>query len=98
MPKTKTAPDVEDATDEVVEISYNGATFVVPKQRDDWATPVELALYQAQVTDMSLHWVRWIELALGDEQWTRLLAILPKRRDLLEFVKLFTQTVFTECE
>lgn len=94
MPKTKPDPAVDDG---VVRIPFQDLTFTVPREQDDWPTPVTLALYKAIATNLSNDWVEFARLALGDTQWAMLLAGAPKTGDFKEFIDLFAKTIEKEC-
>lgn len=96
MPK-KTDPVEQDSDDDVVEILFKGVTFTVERDRGGWSTECTLAVYEAIATGLNHHWVRYVRLALGEEQWARLLDVATERRDLLAFINEFTTTTNNEC-
>lgn len=83
----------------MVSIEFNGHTFTVPKNRDEWSVQSELFYMQARVTDSGHHWVQWAEEGLGPEQWVELLTnVLRNRGDLGTFMQKFVETVLTQCD
>lgn len=93
MPK----PKLVDESSDDLQIEFNGDTFTVPKDRDEWSVDSELAMFEARATGLSYWWTKWAELALGPAQWEKLTGqTLKNRGDLVAFVKLFVKTVVEE--
>lgn len=103
--KTKAKPEAEvqeeqdeSAPPEEVLVEFNGYTFTIPKQADDWPTRAELARIRAVAVQSIDAWLDFLELLLGEQQW-RIACdhAAPKRRDLFELVNRITDAVSEEC-
>lgn len=83
-PETPDLPKPEPAP-EMLEIPYNGFTFVIPKHRDDWPTSGMAALaeekYNLFVRDT-------LEIAKPG-QWEVLCKMCPRKRDFAQFFAVF---------
>lgn len=96
MPKTpKTEPekgsgDVPPAPIELVEIPFRGATFTIPKDRDDWDAEAFLAIAHGQ------H-IASLQMILGPDQWLKLRQIGTSRRITKEFSAIFGEVAEREC-
>lgn len=95
MPKAKTEP----ADDVNVLIEFNGATFTVPRDTDEWSTTAWLARIEATTTGRTADWMRFIELLLGATQWRQLTAVTAATKgEFNKFLDVFTPTVVKECD
>lgn len=90
MPKTKEPTSTE------VEIEFNGHTFTVPRDPDDWPTTAYIARINAATTGRINDWMAFVELLLGATQWT-LLTTSTQTRDFKKFLDEFTTVVKEEC-
>lgn len=100
MPKTKTepTPDVEDPTDSEVRVEFNGHTFSIPKDTDEWPTVAWLARIEATTTNRTLDWMRFIELLLGPGQWRLLTSVTASTKgEFNKFLDAFGAAVKEEC-
>lgn len=95
MPKK--IDDETPVTDVVIE--FNGATFTIPKDTDEWPTTAWLARIEATTTGRTLDWMQFVELLLGPAQWQQLTTLTAsKKGDFVKFLDVFTPTVVKECD
>lgn len=95
MPKK--TDDETPVTDVVIE--FNGATFTIPKDTDEWPTTAWLARIEATTTGRTLDWMQFVELLLGPAQWQQLTTLTAsKKGDFVKFLDVFTPTVVKECD
>lgn len=95
MPKK--TDDEAPVTDVVIE--FNGATFTIPKDTDEWPTTAWLARIEATTTGRTLDWMQFVELLLGPAQWQQLTTLTAsKKGDFVKFLDVFTPTVVKECD
>ena len=95
MPKPKL---VDDAKPDLVEIEFSGHTFVVPRDGDEWSTESTLQRYRASSMQTPFEWMKFVELALGPEQWRVVTKAFTKTGDFNKFIELFSDTVAKECD
>ena len=97
MPKAKTEP-VEEPDSEV-RIEFNGETFTIPRDTDEWSTTAWLARIEATTTGRTLDWMRFVELLLGPVQWQKITPLTAATKgDFVKFLDVFTPTVVKECD
>lgn len=82
---------------ELVEITFRGQVFTVPKDMDEWETEACLAWSRSVASSLLADWVNTVKDLLGAEQWNRLQALGTKRRDITEFLTTLIDTVNREC-
>lgn len=88
MPK-KHAED--DAVDPLVVIEFNGYTFTIPRDQEDWPTKAIIAASRRQYDAV-------VEHVLGTSQWQLLMDVAaPAYRQFMEFLTVFADTVDREC-
>jgi hypothetical protein len=99
MPKPKLVDDEPKAVDDgLVTIEFSGHTFVVPRDGDEWSTESTLQRYRASSMQQPFEWMKFVELALGAEQWHTVKKTFTKTGDFNKFIELFTATVSKECD
>lgn len=77
--------------DPLVVIEFNGHTFTIPRDQEDWPTRAIIAASRAEYASV-------VEYVLGSEQWDRLMTVAaPAYRQFMEFLKVFGEVVAKEC-
>lgn len=87
---TKEKPPAEPSGPEMVDVSFRGHDFTIPKEMDEWDTEACIAISQQD-------YVLAAKLLLGSGQWALLQSLGSKRKDIREFLVVFGDVVSQEC-
>lgn len=99
MPKAATKPVAEPTAEEspLVEIEFNGQTFTVPRDADDWPTVAYLARLTAITSGRTMDWLKFMELLLGAAQWQRVVDS-TNAGQFREFLNTAIDAIKKECK
>lgn len=99
MPKAQKTPADDAPVSAVVTVEFNGSTFEIPQQSDDWPTEAWIARMQASTSGQLLDWLSFVELLLGPQQWKRLTkAAAGTKGEFKKFLDVMLPVVAKECE
>jgi hypothetical protein len=95
---TTTDAEIDSPEDDLVTIDFEGVTFSIPRDADNWSSTAELARLRAIQSGSLVDWLSFMETLVGPARWTVLLQAAPTRADLYRLMSVISTAVKDECQ